>query len=381
MELAAEEPERLLNDLNTSIDSFLCRALRGEPSSWSALSAGTSPEEFLLRCQHHGIASLLYHTMQQQEEWLSWPPDLRNALEETSKGDIAQEMLRAHYLKKLLKGFSDLGVPCLLTKGEALANTLYPTPGTRTRCDSDLFIPIDGIGKATQAVADAGFAIVSPVYKSHQFTVRREGEGPDVFEFDVHWRILNAPRYARTLSFDETYGHSIEVPGMESVRTLDVVDTLLLACMHRAGSDGHDPDRLIWIYDIHLLVAAMAPEQWLAFADKAVRLNVQTPCLDGLNKSRECLGTDLPTGAMKQLSSPETPRTLSRRYAQSNLGLLIDDWKRLPDSQARRELLHELFLPNGESLLRKYHKEERWWLPLLYLRHIFSGLSQRLTLR
>ena len=176
LELAAEESERLLNDLNTSIDDFLCRTLRGEPSPWSALNAGTSPEEFLLRCQHHGISSLLYHAMQQQEEWQSWPQDLRNELEETNKGDIAQEMLRAHYLKKLLKGFSDLGVPCLLTKGEALANTLYPTPGTRTRCDSDLFIPIDGIGKATQAVANAGFAIVSPLYKSHQFTVRRSGE-------------------------------------------------------------------------------------------------------------------------------------------------------------------------------------------------------------
>jgi hypothetical protein len=319
--------------------------------------------------------------MQGQEEWLSWPLDLRNVLEETNKGDIAQEMLRAHYLRKLLQGFSDLGVPCLLTKGEALANTLYPTPGTRTRCDSDLFIPIVGISKARQAVADAGFTIVSPVYKSHQFTVRRGGEGPDVFEFDVHWRILNSPRYARTLSFDETFVHSIEVPGMESVRTLDVIDTLLLACMHRAGSDGHDRNRLIWIYDIHLLVAAMAPGQWRAFADKAVMLNVQAPCLDGLNKSRACLGTVLPTDAMKQLSSPEMPPTLSRRYEHSNLALLIDDWKRLPDSPARRELLRELFLPNGESLLRKYHKEERWWLPLLYLRHVFGGLTQRLTLR
>ena len=319
--------------------------------------------------------------MQEQEEWLSWPPDLRNELEETSKGDIAQEMLRAHYLRQLLKVFSDLGVPCLLTKGEALANTLYPTPGTRTRCDSDLFIPIDGIGKATQAVADAGFAIVSPLYKSHQFTVRRSGETPDVFEFDVHWRILNAPRYARTLSFGETWGHSVVVPGMESVRTLGVVDALLLACMHRAGNEGHDRNRLIWIYDIHLLGSAMAPEQWLAFADKAVMLNVQTPCLDGLNTSRACFGSVLPSDAMNKLSSAEMPSTLARRYAHSNLGLLIDDWKSLPDSRARRELIRELFLPNGESLLRKYHKEERWWLPLLYLRHVFGGLTHRLTLR
>jgi len=319
--------------------------------------------------------------MRDQEEWVSWPLELRHAFEGISKAGVAQEMLRAHYLRGLLKGFSNLGMPCLLMKGEALANTLYSTPGTRTRCDSDLFIRIDDIARARQAVLDAGFVIVSPVYKTHQFTVRRSGEAPDVFEFDVHWRILNAPRYARALSFDEAYKRSIEVAGMESVHTLNAVDALLLACMHRVASDWHDRERLIWIYDIHLLVSAMTPSQLGNFADRAVNLNVQMSCLDGLSRSFECFGTVLPDDVTDNLASPETPRTLSCRYAESNLGLLIDDWKNLPDSQTRRALIRELFLPTGDSLLDKYGKQERWWLPLLYLRQVFGSLAQRLTLR
>jgi hypothetical protein len=67
--------------------------------------------------------------------------------------------------------------------------------------------------------------------------------------------------------------------------------------------------------------------------------------------------------------------------AESNLGLLIDDWKCLRDWQARRTLLAELFFPDAESLLRKYGKESRLWLPLLYLHHGLRGITRRLTLR
>jgi hypothetical protein len=379
--LAAEKPAGLLNDLNTSIDDFICQALRGEAASWSALKSDTNFDLILQRCQHHGVVSLLYHRMQDQEGWSSWPPELRQRLEEICKSDVAREMLRAHYLRDLLKGLSDHGVPCLLIKGEALARTVYSTPGTRTRCDSDLFIPIGGINEARQAVSEAGFAVVSPVYKSHQFTVRQSAEAPSVFEFDVHWRVLNAPRYARTLPFAEAYQNSVEVPGLELVRTLDVPDALLLACMHRVASDGHDPNRLIWIYDIHLLCAAMPQGKWSDFMEKALRLDVQSACLDGLNASRNSLGAAVPDDVLVQLAVPDGPRTLSRRYAASNLSLLIDDWKSLPDSLARRELIYELFLPSGETLLHKYGKKERFWLPLLYLRHIVGGLTQRLTLR
>jgi hypothetical protein len=363
------------------IDDFLCRALRGEPAPWSSLDPKVASAEFLVRCEHQGVQSLLYHTARLRDDWVDWPPEVQHTLEESSKTRVAQEMLRAHYLRKLLNSFADRKVACLLTKGEALANTLYPTPGTRARCDSDLFIRIVDIDAARRAALDVGFVIVSPVYKTHQFVVRRRGETPDVFEFDVHWRILNASRFACTLSFEGVFQNSIQLPGLEPARGLNAIDSLLLACMHRAGSDWHDRERLIWIYDIHLLVSAMTPAQLDEFAAKAVRLDVQRSCLEGLTRANECFGTAVPKKIMQKLASPEAPRTLRRRYVQSNLGLLIDDWKQLPDARARRALLRELFLPSPESLLHKYGKEDRRWLPLLRLRQVLGGLAERISLR
>jgi hypothetical protein len=177
---------------------------------------------------------LLHHCLEGQQAGLSWPQEFRGSLRDISKAQVAQEMLRGHYLRELLTRFAAVGIRCLLIKGEALACTLYPLPGTRTRGDSDIFIAIADIDKAREAVADCGYVIASPLYKSHQFTVRGKGAGADVFEFDVHWRLLNAPRFARKISFEEAYEHSIELAGMAPARaSMPSIPSCCIACTVR----------------------------------------------------------------------------------------------------------------------------------------------------
>lgn len=318
--------------------------------------------------------------MREKEEWREWPSTIRSSIEEVSRGQVAQELLRAHYLRQLLTGLSGSGIPCLIIKGEALANTVYSIPGTRSRADSDVFIDIADIGNARQAIEDKGFSVVSPIYKSHQFVVRQAGEASTSFDIDVHWRILNAPQFARTLSFAEAYSQSVEVPDLDSARTLGRVDSLLLACMHRAGSAWHDANRLIWIYDIHLMVEQMNPAELVAFSEKAVNLNVQAVCHEGLNKSRMLFGTLISDPVAERLAVPQNSG-LAKKFARSNLALLLDDWRALHNSNARGGLLHELFLPDSETLLQKYRKRRHWWLPLLYLRHAVGGLANRISLK
>ena len=80
---------------------------------------------------------------------------------------------------------------------------------------------------------DLGYRVASTVYKSHQFTVVRPAMNRYSIRFDIHWRILNSPRFARVLSFEEAFEGSREVPGMSPMRILSDSDALMLACMHR----------------------------------------------------------------------------------------------------------------------------------------------------
>ena len=329
MELATQESRGILIDSNPIIDDFLCRALRGERASWAEINAHVGTEEFLKRAEHHGVMSLLYHRVQPSDEWTGWPGDMREALEQASFAGVAQEMLRAHHLEKILAEFDRQEVRCLLMKGEALALTHYSIPGTRARCDCDLFIHLDDIAAAKRAITAAGLKIVSPVFKTHQFTVIREADEAGAIQFDVHWRILNHPRFARVLSFDEAFQASLEVPGMEKARMLKVADALLVTCLHRLGSQSHDPDRLIWIHDIHVLQSSMTEEQLVNFAETAVDKNVQAICLDGLERASEYFGSAFSAQVMQVLRTPALPDSWSRRFSDSDLGLLLGVWWRV----------------------------------------------------
>jgi len=239
------------------------------------------------------------------------------------------------------------------------------------------------IAAVRQAAEQAGFAVVSTVYKTHQFSLRRDSGPESSVAFDVHWRILNAPRFARVLSFDEAYQDSVKAPGLKSARMLNSTDALLIACMHRLGSERHDGNRLIWIHDIHALVSTMTPTQLNGFTKKAVARNVQATCLDGLRMAQDRFHTSIPAEVLSELERPEfqSDKSLSKLYSDSYLSLLINDMKNLPDMHSRLSLLGELFFPSPDALMRKYERNNRLWLPLLYLQQVVGGITKRLLLR
>ena len=71
------------------------------------------------------------------------------------------------------------------------------------------------------------------------------------------------------------------------------------------------------------------------FATLAVERNVQKACSDGLSKAHERFLTEIPDQVSDVLASTELPRSLSRRFAESPVGLLLDDLKCLPDQTSR----------------------------------------------
>ncbi len=363
------------------MDDFLCRILRGEDSAWPATYDKNSAQSFLQQSLHHGVQALVFDHLHSTPQWDRWPDEVRTRLAAALRAGIAFDLLRAHEVAEFLQELRRRGIAFLLTKGAALARTHYTNSALRTRCDTDLFIDLHDIERVRMALLESGYAAVPPIYKSHQFMGVSRGHTEAPVIFDIHWRILNAPQFARVIDFTEALDQSVPVPGMDGCRTLGAVDALLLACMHRKGSVQHDEDRLIWLYDIHLLLGAMTPGQLEEFAGRAVNKQVQAACLDGLCRARACFHTLVADAVIETLTAAERAANRSGRFAGSNLSLLLDDLRRLPGMQARWNLIGELFFPSADSLIRKYSTSKRRWLPLLYLRHILGGLSTRLTLR
>ena len=384
--------------MNTESAAYqhICSILSGKPAAWPSNASQGFAESFLTQADYHGVAALLFDQLHQSSEWEAWPVEVKNELGMALREATAYDMLRTQETDRLFTELARLNVPFLVIKGDAIGRTHYPRACLRSRGDTDLFISPTDIDKTIAALENLDFEVFSPIYKSHQFSgVSTFASGTDV-AFDIHWRLLNSAKFARKINFTRAMERSIALTAQASCRTLCVIDALLLACMHRKGNDNHDENRLVWLYDIHLLVTSMTLPELRECIESAVELNIQAVCLDGLREAHRCFNTLSslnslgamntakalpPNDLIRRLELAPHPDTLKQRFGESNLGLLCDDFRCLPTRRARLALLRELFFPTTEELIALYQVDNRRYLPLFYLRYIGQRLWARLTLR
>jgi hypothetical protein len=360
----------------------LCAVLCGEQVDWPPAGDSDFYRALTEQAAYHGVAALLCHLLKPTPTWDGFPTGAREALLLRLRQSGAIELARRHDLEALLAALQRAGVGVLMLKGAALAYTLYPEPYLRSRADTDLFIDTVDIRQIKQVFTKLGYELVGQTYKSHQFNSLRREFGQGTVNYDVHWRSNNRALYARVIGCEEAMRESLPVPGLPWARALKPPLALLQACMHRAADPNHDPDRLVWLYDIHLLVSTMTATELQDFATRAVDENLQLICRDALDRAGARFATPLPAAVQELLAAPlRKMPALERRLKESHLGLVVNDLAELPDWRSRAALLREYLAPPGEYLLDRYGKSGRSWVPWLYLRYLGGGLLQRLTLR
>ena len=361
-------------------ERIICRILQGKPVTWPPF-AGFAEDSFLETCLQNGVAALVYHELKKGGGIAGVPPRLREELKRQFLRFSAIELARTSELTNIIQASADKGIYPLLIKGAGISQTHYPFPGLRDRCDTDLFISVESLEPFRRLMRDLGYTIDPPFYKSHQLSCRFVAGGSRD-SFDVHWRINNYARYARIFDYREAREQSVTIAGMPGEpRTLNSRYGLLLACIHLAANPEHDRNRLIWLYDIHLLAGSMKSEEMVDFAVLAVEKQVQKECLTVLWNSAEKFNTFLPERALRILQTPPADETFSEHFSRSNIGLLYNDLKILSGWRQKLGLVKELFFPSGQELLSHYNASKRILLPWFYLRYLVTGVVKRLSLR
>lgn len=205
-------------------------------------------------------------------------------------------------------------------------------------------------------------------------------------ELDVHWRISNFQLFANSLTYDEMELQSVSVPALgPHARALGDAHALMLACIHRLGHaqapyyvDGiarYGANRLIWLYDIHLLGKTMSPGQWELFVQTAQEKALRSFCFDGLNAASRSFGASFPQTVLQSLSADGKGKDIPvSRLTVSRWEWLLSEFLALPDWRQRGILLKEHLFPSSSYMLKKYGVDDRRLLPLLYLHRAVKGV-------
>ena len=353
--------------------------MRNEKISWAHNDAPGIFESLQKQAAENRVETLVYHSLclantQNQlpaPVWKHWHAQTRKA--------IALELLRGKELSDLSSFFNDQHIPMLVIKGEALSCTHYPQAHLRARSDTDIYIRPCDLGKVRKLLRAHGYTISSRPYKARQFNTHRPVFGGAV-KFDVHWRLSNHPEYARVLEDSDLWVFAVPLPGFSSTQTLCPVHALLLACMHLAGNPDHDPNRLIWLYDIHLLLSSLTEEELAEFSKCATEGGIQQRCKQIIEKTRVCFETRVPKNILRELSEPEPGRSNTRSLHSSALGLIIDDFRQF-GLRGKLEMSLEYLFPSAGYLLNRYGKDGIRWVPVLYFRYLLVGIFERIGSR
>lgn len=360
------------------VDTLLSAILRADtPSARDALSK-VSATDFLAACAAHGVAPLIYRNLHQSNALAALPTRLQTALSRQVHQHATMDALREPELRTVLAALDARGVQPLLMKGTPLAYTHYPSPDLRPRSDTDLLIDRGHTETVHQVMLDLGYtpsnAVSGELIMHQRLYTKADAHGVN-HVYDMHWKVSNPVLFADLLTFGDLAPTAVPVPALgPHARTLNPVDALILACIHRVAHH-HNSRCLIWSYDIHLLAIRLTSGEWEAFLQLARCKQICAVCLDGLQLAQTYFDTSIPAAWLASLEQPSPEVTARFLHPQPRQWrVLISDWRALPGWRDKLRFLREHLAPSASYIQRRYAASHRLLLPVLYLHRALRGL-------
>ena len=304
--------------------------------------------------------------------WEQYPATLRAALTQHAYQEVAVEMVRAAELREVLAALAQEGLSVLLLKGAALAYTLYPEPHLRSRCDTDLLLPsrdeAECAGRVLQTLGYQQPMAIPGDLIFHELGCYKTGPSGLTHALDMHWRMSNATLFGECFTFAELAAKAVPVPALgPQARGLGPTHALLLAGMHRvANMSGDTADRLIWLYDIHLLAQRFTEEHWQQVMTLAEKRTLCGPCLDGLRSAQMWFATALPEAVLSRLRAGADREGFDPRQAHPQWRFEWLTFRSLPSTAMRLRWLGQYLFPNARHMRDRYGFRHPLWLPWFY---------------
>ena len=375
-------PTRTDNTHRPIIRQWIAALISGgeQPAPVAPLPADA---DAIIECSEtEGTTPLLHHAISRSGAGHQYPPALEEKLRSLAMHYSAAYMAQRREFESLVRLFNDNGLDFVVLKGEALACRYYDNPYLRTRGDFDLLFRdkqsaenawclLEGLGYSRNLTLDGR-------YVGFQFTCWKEIAGGMRVYLDIHNRISDYVAIAGLFSFDEILRDSSPVQyGSGEIRIPDPVFCLVHACLHRISNrPSGTENRLIWLYDIHLICRSLSDSQWKHLEKMAGKKQIAAAVKNGLDTAVENFATPVPAGidtALAAMASEEDPV-----YFRSRRRWLYywNDLKSIEGSSNKLRFVREHFFPSLAYMRKKYGFGSPFLLPVYYIKRLTGGFGK-----
>jgi hypothetical protein len=315
--------------------------------------------------EEQGIAPLLYARTRDP------------ALRDIAIRAAAIEPVLAAELRTVTDALHEAGVLTIILKGSALAYDIYPAPELRPRSDTDLLVDAAQMTDLDRVLTGLGY--YSSTTSGDELGVRQRNWTRSVHMLDVHWEATNTALAADIIRMHEVEPLPLPRLGPHALG-LPHVEALLLACVHRVAHH-YDDERLIWLYDIHLLRAELTREEHARFWRLAAERDVLTICRRSVELAEEWFGASH-DGVEEFISHARLVRAEASAKlldrSQSQGALKFAELRALPDWPTRFRRARQLAFPPRAFMESQFGVRSPLLLAWLYAYRGVRGLRRLL---
>lgn len=365
---------------------------RAEPASQTLALAGLllqpSPDRvarldasLLAAADAHGVTPLIGESVRAAGLLETAESATREWLRRARRDAVVLDAISRDHQHQTVTALTNAGIKALTFKGAALAQSHYAESWLRPRGDVDLLVP------ASQA-AEAG-----TILERHGCRrAPRPGGGLVTYQaryigtvastevtYDVHWRVADPHAFAGVLDHETLWASAIRGTSAGE-RWPSPVDSLLIACVHRAAHHG-DSDRLLLLCDIDRLARRLSSDEWEQVCRQAMQSLICAVCLRGLSLAGTLLATPVPDLVRTTLAEAAVHEPTAR-YVEGRVrkvDILRSDLAALDSWGKRVALVREHLFPSREYLTAHYAADGRQptplLIPLLYADRIVRGVT------
>ena len=378
-------PSKTSPETSEQLRYACAQAILGDPGPLLLLSHGEPQEQLIPFITRHGVAALIYDTLTRTGVEEVPQTGVLHALQRLTRLQAARSLMQEAELKTLDLALEKVAIPCLTLKGTPLAYNVYPSPALRARADIDLLFDDADIILARRLLMELGYTcqpavtpLAQSVYLTTQLTCTRCVEQQIRGVVDAHWRVSNSLIFANAFPFAELEQTAVPVGSLDRViRAPNLIHCLLIACFHRLTEPHRD--RLLWTYDIHLLIERLTPFELDRALDIAIDRRLASVLLDGLTTARDTFQSAVEGERLRRLeeAKTKTPEPAERFLkARNNLGRRVADFQSLSSWRRRLHMLGVTLFPPKSYLELQGLRVDRVPLLWLHLQRWTQGLKK-----
>jgi hypothetical protein len=386
----------------TTEDKFILTLLFKPEKAKSTLpdrKAGTIPPEndpdwtrLVEKARQEGVSAVLFHniTKHHLEDLIPQQsyPDLSNHYH----ANLKRNMSIIGELRKVLAAFQQAGIPCIVLKGIALAELVYPSIGMRGMSDVDILVKKEDLFTVDEHLSSLGYASAdSTVTKAIHNPVGylasleyRKNACP--LNLHVHWHTVNtsvpATMFVEQIDINRLWEHSAVTGVADSHALMLRPEHMIIYLCEHALRVGHSFDRLILVCDIFFTIKAFEKIiDWDFIVEESRRFNLSRFIYFSLSIVKHYTSLEIADGCIAKLRPPDITlgeklflrlQLDNRRLRGSSYFIYLAMNRGLPD---KIRFIAQTFFPPLPILLQRRYRKGAEFSNSLYLSRIGEVFS------